>query len=206
MSSQKRYKSHLASRSGGSVTIAILLVLVLIPLLAHTVLGFQVSPIPDESMSPALKPGQLMVTIGSQASSLHKGDIIVVPASAGKALVAHRIVLVREISDEIQIATKADNSSTLDQRFAQFERTDMVPRKVALLPFVGSPVKIVATHRVLTIPFLLFFLLLTISALKSLAKRPKKPTFSRPPTAPGIVQVPRLDDPLNHFSQLSTRI
>lgn len=161
--------------------------------------GLRLYPVLDQSMAPSLHQGDLLVSLPKPTTQLQPGEIIVTPVLGQDHLQAHRIVSVQQDVDEIDIVTKADASVAIDLGQIRLESASDVQVKVGAIAFLGSPLDFLQRNRLLAPPLFMGILFFILSLLKTMSRRPQKPTFPRPPYVHPEIRVPRLDDPLNHF-------
>lgn len=82
-------------------------------LLLATAAGYRPLVDHSDSMRPAIRAGDLLITRGKPASSIRRGTIVSFkdPGLAGK-LVTHRVIAIRSMAGRVDVLTKGDANST----------------------------------------------------------------------------------------------
>lgn len=154
---------RLADR-GSSVVCGLALTLLVVLLLAMAA-GY--TPLIDhsDSMRPALRAGDLLITHAEPAASIRPGEIVSFrdPALRGK-LVTHRVVLARASGRRIDFLTRGDANSAPESWSAA--RGGSVGKLVLRIPEVGRAMAWMADPWTRTILLTLTALLLSTALLR----------------------------------------
>lgn len=116
-----------------AATLVFLAVGVVAPLL-H--IGF--SPVLTGSMRPAYAPGDLLITVPADVSSLRPGQIAVFTPPGESVPFAHRITAIAGTPDQPALTTKGDANPAPDSWRAVLTQAQ-VPVVVVAVPSVGTP-------------------------------------------------------------------
>ncbi|QYF91109.1 signal peptidase I [Arthrobacter sp. PAMC25284] len=116
----------------GAATLLFVAVGLVVPML-H--IGF--SPVLTGSMRPAYAPGDLLITVPADVTSLRPGQIAVFTPPGETAPFAHRITAIDGTAAQPVLTTKGDANPATDEWRATLNQTQ-IPVVVATLPTVGN--------------------------------------------------------------------
>lgn len=144
------------------------------PTVARTWMGIGVTTVLTGSMSPAIDPGDLIVTKASSVSTVGVGDVIVV--DTGGSTVAHRVVETRPLNGLSRLTTKGDANPVVDTDPVLVSPTHELPRVIWRIPDAGTPLAFLASADAqrLAVTLLVGANLIAL-ALFSLGRRPVGP-------------------------------
>jgi signal peptidase len=96
-----------------STAVCALALTLLAALLLATAAGYRPLVDHSDSMRPAIRAGDLLITRGTPASSIRRGTVVSFkdPALAGK-LVTHRVIAIHSTAGRVDFLTKGDANST----------------------------------------------------------------------------------------------
>ncbi|GAB7193469.1 hypothetical protein NUM3379_41790 [Kineococcus sp. NUM-3379] len=122
----------------------VLALLVLAVLAAPAAAGVRVYVDRSESMAPAVRAGDLVVTRPVVVRDLRVGDVVTAPVGEGGTNITHRVVAVRPDGDRYRVTTKGDaNASGEDWSEAGGARVGVsvahVPWAGYAVAYLGSP-------------------------------------------------------------------
>lgn len=134
-------------------------------LLSATALGYH--PLVDysDSMRPAIRAGDALITRSEPASSINRGDVVsfIDPALRGK-LVTHRVVAVHATGQRVDFMTRGDANSAPESWSVQHGRS--VSKVVLRVPAVGRAIAWVSDGWTRTIVLSVAALLLSAELLR----------------------------------------
>lgn len=117
--------------------------LLLMPTVARTWMGIGVTTVLTGSMSPAIDPGDLVVTKASTVATVGVGDVVVVDTAG--STVAHRIVEARPLNGLSRLTTKGDANAQIDTDPVLVSPTHDLPRVIWRIPALGAPLAFLAS-------------------------------------------------------------
>jgi signal peptidase len=115
------------------------------PSILHFTVGFGISPVLTGSMIPVAQPGDVFLTLTTNAADLKVGDIVVAEAEATGVFYAHRIIAIQSIDDLRSLTTKGDANFSADADPVVLGVNQVVARQVATLNWIGVPLAYLAT-------------------------------------------------------------
>lgn len=141
---KRSLKQKPTRRIGGKRVTAIasgLLALVLIggPSALHFIWGMTVSPVLTASMAPFAEPGDLLISMPTEASTLTVGDVISIHNLDSDTYYAHRIVEVRDQGSMLRLITKGDANPTPEQDPLLVAPEVTIHREVMNVKWLGTP-------------------------------------------------------------------
>ncbi len=122
----------------GNLIAVLLLVIILLNISGLIVLGTVEGP----SMEPLFQTGDLVIIVKS--TDIKIGDIIVYKKKAGNGFIIHRVIEIRNVSNELYYVTKGDNNNLPD--YQEFELMGVPSHRVVgkVLEINNLPIKIPA--------------------------------------------------------------
>lgn len=149
-----------------TVVVAVLLVITTTLIYLSGKMGFQVSTISLDSMSPTLEPGTMVVASKVDASTLKIGDIIVYkPVSVGENPIAHRIVEINK-SNPPSFRTKGDNPNQVIDPWT-VPAVNVIGRVDFSAPWVGNITSFFRSRAGMVLALVVPALILVIMVFKS---------------------------------------
>jgi signal peptidase I len=142
-----------------------LALLLLAALLAGSILGYRPLVEYSGSMSPAINPGDLLITRPAPAVSVHPGAIVTFndPALRGR-LVTHRVIAMHDSRGRLQFVTRGDANATAESWSVARGGTVAVLR--ARIPWVGRATAWMLAGLARTLALSLLALVLSIAVLR----------------------------------------
>ena len=122
-------------------------IVLIVPVLFHSVLGISLSPILSGSMSPVFNTGDLLITKDVPAHLLKVGDVVVLRNGVDYSLFAHRIVRIFNTGDMIEIQTKGDANPTADQGTLRIAANEVLPQGLGRLPWAGKALDSISRNK-----------------------------------------------------------
>ena len=149
-----------------TIVVAVLLVITTSLVYMSGRLGYQVSTISLDSMSPTLNPGAMVVAKKIDAATLKIGDIIVYkPVSVGENPIAHRIVEINK-SNPPSFKTKGDNPNQVIDPWT-VPAINVIGRIDFSAPLVGNITSFFRSQGGLVLALIVPALILVIMVFKS---------------------------------------
>ena len=140
---------------------------------AKEVFGYRAYVIITDSMKPALRMGDVMITTKVPEDKIKAGNIITFDIDDKN--ISHRIVSIKENDGKKEYVTKGDNNNTLDTYEVTYN--DIQGVKVLVIPYLGSIVMLLGNKVyivLLALLVLLIFLRMRRIESKRKIRREKK--------------------------------
>jgi signal peptidase I len=120
----------------GSTVVCGLAIVLLVVLAAGTVAGYRPLIDHSDSMRPAVRAGDLLITNAVPASAIHVGEIVTfIDRALGSKLITHRVIAVRGSGTKIDFVTRGDANSASESWSAA--RRASVGKLLFRVPAVG---------------------------------------------------------------------
>jgi signal peptidase I len=153
----------------------IILLVVATPTVLQSYFGFGISPVLSGSMSPFAQPGDAFITVKRPVSQLSVGDIVTLQLADSRALYAHRIIEVRELSGGIKrIVTKGDANPTAEENPFMASPQTMVPVTIFSVKWIGYVLVYLTSAQGRQAGLALIVIANVLMLLLSLFKKPAK--------------------------------
>lgn len=139
--------------------------------------GVRAVPVTNDSMEPGYDAGSLVLTVSTNSTALHAGDVVAFTppeqyATSDYHLVMHRVVTSVKKDDSLEMVTKGDANLAPDPWVLDLEDAD-VQRAVLELPYAGHVVAALSGPHGPARLFTVVGLLMVLAAAGAWPRRPE---------------------------------
>ena len=158
----------------------VFLLLLIMPILMHSIFNLAFSTVLTGSMKPRWNPGDIMVTKQIKAIDAKVGEVIVLQNPETYDIYSHRVVAITQDKTNpnfLDFSTKGDANPTVDATIVKVNKLAMVPQGIGRIPWAGRVLVNFTDHKGKFITDLVVLLALGLIGsmlLKNAWKRPKK--------------------------------